>query len=314
MQIFELHFNPKGKEDKIVDSFIYEPENIYEKRLGNLYLVGELTNCLPQNSHFLSNLAAAIKKEYYSSGLKKSCEISLRDSLKKGNEFLDGQSREGDVSWLGNLNLVVLNLKEFVLNFTKVGKMKILLARNGEIVDISQKLEGEDIEPYPLKVFGNIASGKLSPDDKLIVLTPDVFSTVSSDKDFLKQLSKISDKKELKEILKTKKQILSEISGICLLLIAGDGLPEPETITLRKQLPKFSFKKTLFKPFLRLKPSFKTPKVSFRIPRVRLKVPKVKLTLPRHAKRLKTSPKTKKKLILVLILILVLAIGFLVFR
>ena len=303
MQVFELHFNPKSKDETIFDSFIYEPENIYERRLGNLYMVGELTNSLPQNSHFLNNLSAAIKKEYYSSGLKKSCEISLRDSLKKANEFLDVQSREGNVSWLGNLNFAVLNLKDFSLNFTKVGKMKILLARNGEFLDISQNLELQDIEPYPLKVFGSIATGKLTQNDKIIVLTKDVFSMISQDKDFLNQLSKISDKKGLKEILKTKKQILSEVSGICLLLIAGNGLPSPETITLRKELPKFSFRKVLFNPFSKLRFSFK--------------VPKIKLTISNPVRKLKISNKVngvKKKLILVLVLILLLAVSFFIFR
>ncbi|GAI13815.1 unnamed protein product, partial [marine sediment metagenome] len=46
MQVFELHFNPKLKEDQIFDSFVYEPENIYEKNLGSLYVIGELRNAL----------------------------------------------------------------------------------------------------------------------------------------------------------------------------------------------------------------------------------------------------------------------------
>ena len=39
MQIFEFHFNPKLKEDKVFDSFVYEPESSYEKKLGNLYII-----------------------------------------------------------------------------------------------------------------------------------------------------------------------------------------------------------------------------------------------------------------------------------
>ncbi|XOB42429.1 MAG: hypothetical protein ACKKMP_03660 [Candidatus Nealsonbacteria bacterium] len=31
---------PKLKEDLVLDSFCYEPESSYEKKLGNLYIVG----------------------------------------------------------------------------------------------------------------------------------------------------------------------------------------------------------------------------------------------------------------------------------
>ena len=71
MQAFELYFNPNKRDDLFLTSSIYTPTNIYEQRLGNLYVVGELTQAMPQNSHFLANLSSAIKKEYYASGLKK---------------------------------------------------------------------------------------------------------------------------------------------------------------------------------------------------------------------------------------------------
>ena len=50
MQIFELHFNPKLNKDQLLDSFVYEPQNIYEKRLGSLYIVGKLQNTFSKNS------------------------------------------------------------------------------------------------------------------------------------------------------------------------------------------------------------------------------------------------------------------------
>lgn len=311
MQVFELHFNPKGREDRFFDTFLYEPENIYEKRLGSLYMAGELTQALPQNAHFLNDLAAVIKKEYYSSGLKKSREISFRDAFKKANQFLDEESKRGNVSWLGNLNFATLNFKDLVLNFTKVGDIKILLQRGEELLDIGQNLEYQDTEPYPLKIFGSIVTGKLSQNDKIIILTKDAFSSLTQKEDFLNQLSKVSDEKGLKEILKTKKQILSEISGICLLLIVSEKLEPKKTITFRKKPPKFSFKKTFLKPIsylplpkLKLKaPSLKP--LAFRVPSLKLpspKIPRIKLVIP------------KKKILLILILISILIAAFFIFR
>jgi len=63
MQVFELYFNPKFQEDRFFESFVFEAENVTEKRLGNLYLAGEIRNGLPQNATLLGNLALAMKKK-----------------------------------------------------------------------------------------------------------------------------------------------------------------------------------------------------------------------------------------------------------
>ena len=285
MRVFELHFNPlkrraKNKDDKIFDSFVYEPENTLEKKLGSLYIVGELNGILPQNINFLNNLSWVFKKSYYEFPLKKSSEISFQDAVKNANDFLDREARNGNVGWLGNLGLAVLNFNNFILNFTKVGNIKILLMRDEELLDIGQNLEFQDVEPYPLKIFGNVASGKLVRGDKIIIFTKDAFSAFTQDENFLGQLGRISDEKKLKEFLKINKKILSDASGICLLLIVDEELRPKESINISSEFSKF--------PKLKL-PSLKIP--SF----------KINLVVP------------KKNLILVLVLISILAIGFFIF-
>ena len=128
MQIFEFHFNPKAKSDLVFDSFCYTPANIYEKRLGGLYMMGLLKSVLPQNVRFLDNLAKTIKERYYKT-ISASAEKSLKDALKKANESLEKITKAGDVSWLGNLSFAVVSLKDYELNFTKVADLKILLLR-----------------------------------------------------------------------------------------------------------------------------------------------------------------------------------------
>lgn len=220
MKVFEFHFNPKAQEDKIFDSFIYEPE---------LYMAGELSQALPQNSQFLNNLALTIKREYRTNS-------SLGEVLKKANEFLEKEAKAENVSWLGNLNFVVLSFKDSILNFTKVGNIKILLQREGELLDIGQNLEFQDTEPYPLKIFGNIAEGKLAQNDKVIILTKNVFSALTQKGNFLTELSQISGQKELQKLLKINKSVISEISGICLLLMVNEEFP-----TSKIPIPKIKF-------------------------------------------------------------------------
>jgi len=334
MQIFELHFNPKLKEDQIFDSFVYEPENIYEKNLGSLYAVGELQNVLPQNLKLLDDIAKSIKKNYYTFS-QKFPEKALSQSLKKTNEYLAEKVKKENVSWLGNLNFAVFSLKNFTphfqgksggfnLVFTKTGDIKILLLRAGQIIDIGKNLDLREIEPYPLKIFLNVVSGKLFQDDKILVLTKEIFEF------FLQQnlLTKIAqteniDGKKIKEILPSSlftKGGGSKISGICFLSVVKTEPTKKHGAILFQSDKKFSFPKIRF--------PFKLPKIIKKpnLPKIypvkfasqlfnRVKLPKIKIpTSGPIIEKLRPKINVKKKLILILILAFVLLLGFLIFK
>ncbi|MCP6717931.1 MAG: hypothetical protein KJI70_00070 [Patescibacteria group bacterium] len=335
MKVFEFHFNPKLKEDLILDSFCYEPEKGYEKKLGNLYIVGSLKNALPQNKRLLKKLAEVIKEKHYSSRTG-SAERALKNSLKEANKFLDKISKSGDISWLGNLDFFILSIKDSKLNFSKVGDIKPLLIRDGQITDIEEKVQLEGLEPYPLKIFANIVSGKLAENDLLCILTNELFKFFEQEK-ILKKITKLSsfNNDQLKGILNEKKQSLNESSGIFLTIhfIREKSLREKQTIS-QDDLKAFSFKK-IFSPVLKVfeklpKLSFKKPIASrkkstggkrlksFRIPKIKFEVPKIKLELPKKNRALLKINKLNQKkglpfhknTILVSGLIIILILGF----
>jgi len=263
MQIFEFHFNPKAKEELILDSFIYEPENVYEKKLGSLYIAGEITNALPQNYRFLNNLASTVKEGFYKLSAENSPEKALKTSLKAANKFLEEQEENGDVSWLGNINMVVISIKDFKLNFAKVGDIKILLFRGKKMIDIGQQLESKDLEPLSLKIFSNIVSGKLAPEDKLIILTKEIFELFEKEEIFSEALSVFSKNlepekidRELKKTLNQKRDILTKVSGL-FLLIALESL-EKEVVQIKKPV---TTKKKIPLNFL---PSLPLPKIKLK--------------------------------------------------
>lgn len=338
MQVFEFHFNPPkqnrlaaGKDDLIFDSFCFEPKNVYEKRLGSLYVIGLLKNALPQNVRFLDVLAEKIKEKYYKSS-SSSPERSLRDALKSANEYLEKIAKEGDVSWLGNLSLAVVSLTQNQkngsgeLNFTKVGDLKLFLLRKGHLVDIDHKLKYEDIEPYPLKIFGNVVSGKLAENDIVLALSKDVHSA------FLKEnlLNEIAAKsmemllpeknKKFRDILNGKKEQLAKISGICLLIVLNrqTALKETETLGEKSSLATFSFKE-IFRPLTGLPQKIKKTTNFFRFSKIIEKNKPIKAGRPLGKfKRPRISfaffKKPGKKIILILILAAFLALGFLLFE
>jgi len=302
MQIFEFHFNPNLKPDLIFDSFCYEPENIYERKMGSLYMVGLLRNILPKNLHFLERLQKLIKERYYLRTIS-TPEKSLRESLKEANEFLEGVLKKGDVSWLGNLNFVVISLKDFKLNFTKVGGIKIFLLRRGQVTDIDKKLRFQDIEPYPLKVFPNLVSGKLAENDLILVLTKEV-SEFFQTEGILNEIAKFGrfSSREFKEILEEKREMLLHVSGICLAIVLTKEVFLGKKEAILPQVKKEFSLKEVFKPIFKFVKGLKKP-VLPKIPKIGALKPK--LTVP------KIKVELNKNLILVLALILTLILGFL---
>lgn len=324
MKVFELHFNPRESEDTIFDSFCYEPINIEEKRLGNLYMVGNLKNVLPQNYKLLEDLAFQIKKEYYRE-CQRSSERALIESLKRGNKFLENLTKEGNVSWLGNLDFAILVIKNFDFHFTKVENISAFLLRRGKIIDIAQNLSQEEIEPYPLKVFGNLVSGKLIENDVILILTKEVSEIFLTEK-LVNEIAslEIFTEKKLKEILEKKEKILKEVFGIALLIALTKEQPSltqklPEFFHFEKVKKKFSFKETFspikiafsvfFNFFIKLFQKI-FHFIGFRLS-LKIKTP----SLP----KLKTLPvlkfnSLKHRIILILIFALILISGFFLFQ
>jgi hypothetical protein len=339
MKVFELHFNPKGEEDTVFDSFCYEPINIEEKRLGNLYMAGEIKNTLPQNYNLLEKLAFEIKKEYYRDS-KRSPEKSLIESLRIGNKFLENLTKEGNVSWLGNLNFAVFCLKPHTMSpgilrgkdsdfhFTKVENISTFLLRGGKITDIAQKLMQEEIEPYPLKVFGNIVSGKLVENDIILILTKEVSATFNQG-NLLNEIANFPafNEKKLKESLEKREKVLKETSGIAVLLALTKEESTfkeriPELLEYQKIKERFSMvgalspvKDVIFfslnfwpkifkKIFYRIKGH-----LSFRIPAL----PKIKLPVLNFG-LIERKQRFFKNLILILFFTLILISGFYLFQ
>ena len=296
MKIFEFYFNPKLKPDVVFQSFCYEPENIYEKRVGSLYMVGLLKNTLPQDLIFLDKLSNRIKDRYYTPGLR-SPEKSLKESLKSANNFLEDLIQRGNTGWLGNLSFITLSIKQSEFNFSKVGNLKIFLIRNGKIVDIDKKVKGgfEDIEPYPLKVFLNIVSGKLIEDDIFLILSEEIAEFFEKQA-ILNEIAKepFLEEKRLIELLNGKIKKAQELSGICLLILSREKTQKSRktTIVKKEKIRDFSFKKALA-PLLNL---FLNAFKKIRVP----KIPKInlpKIELPKRVKKpIEKSEKQKLRL------------------
>jgi len=270
MQVFEFYFNPKIKADLIFESFCHEPENIYQKRVGSLYMVGSLNNALPQSRSFLDRLSKVIKDKYYSPSARVASK-SLKESLKRANQFLQDLVTEGQIGWLGNFNFIVFSIYKNKFNFSKVGDLKIFLLRKGKIINVEEKIKTEDIDPYPLKVFLNIVSGKLKNGDVIFILSKELAKFFEKES-ILEEISQLSpfDEKRLVSVLNSKKEDFEKVSGICLALLFDEQkmVGKKRTILTQPKIKDFSFKKAMV-PLLNIFNKLKIPKLE--LPEIKIK-------------------------------------------
>ena len=205
----------KEEENSFCDIFIYEPENIEEQKLGNLYIVGEIVNFSENSSYLVNLLASIIKKEFYSKP-KRSTMESLEAGLHKANATLSGFAEQGNVDWIGNLNMICGAYKENELYFSHVGGVKTLLVRDGQITDIGKNIAKEE-KPHPFKTFANIASGEIEKNDLILLSTPEFFNIFSLEK--IRQLSSSLDINELTETIYDAVEQEEDITTVGLLVM-----------------------------------------------------------------------------------------------
>lgn len=185
------------EENSFCDIFVYEPENVDERELGNLYIVGELVNLSENSSYLVNLLASIIKKEFYSKPKRPTME-SLEAGLHKANSTLSNLAEQGNIDWVGNLNMICGAYKRNELYFSQVGNAKTLLVRESQITDIGKSVVKEE-RPHPFKTFTNIASGEIEKNDLILFATPEFFNIFSLEK--TRQLASSLNMEELAEVI-----------------------------------------------------------------------------------------------------------------
>jgi len=179
-----IYQNPKGKKDSVCGVFSHEALNIEDASLGNIYIVGTISN-IPKgkykNSDFLLNLlSSAIKREFYSNHQRTSLE-ALESALQSANIYLSDFVKKGHDEWIGNMHLACLIFSQNDIHIGQTGHMIIQLFREGTASNIGKKFQSTET-PEPNKTFSNIASGKIEEGDKILIASPNLSEIISLQK------------------------------------------------------------------------------------------------------------------------------------
>ncbi len=193
----------KKKPDYVCDLVVHEPKNIEEARLGTIFMLGRIEN-IPKKKYrnfdfLLTLLFSVIKRELYSDH-KRPAQESLEAALNKANLYLADFTEKGNSEWIGNLTFICGVFCDNTLHVSKIGNGIVKLFRENSVSHIENKFPNQN-KKYPLKTFGNVASGTILPLDKIIIGTKNILNYVPVN--LLKQLIKLDYQKITEKIDKT---------------------------------------------------------------------------------------------------------------
>lgn len=211
-KVLELHFTSKKDKNVFYNNFCFAPSRRKEQPFGRLYLIGEIRNLKGKCSKFLAVLTKIIEKEYYKDTNIKPQE-SFKMALRKANLWLLHIVKKEKINLQGNLHFSVLAaLPDWTLSFAKIGGLKTILARQGEIFNLGEKIASGSIK------FSDIIEGKLEQNDKIITFSKNISLTLERER-LLKQFVSFQKEKEIKRFFKTYKKLFREFSGLGVIVI-----------------------------------------------------------------------------------------------
>jgi len=192
----ELFIDSTGA-DEFCSSFTYEPTNIEESVLGNLYIAGEVKTFSKKCAYLVNSLASVIKKELYRNHKRSPLE-SFEAGLSKANAYLANIASQENIDWIGHIDIVCALLGKNQIHISQVGDARVLLSRDNYISPITEDSPQEE-PPFPSKTFSNITSGPLIPGDKIVLSTSGLFNMLSLE-EIKHSISGISCKQAIQNI------------------------------------------------------------------------------------------------------------------
>lgn len=158
----------RGKpEDGHSDVFSYNYEGETTNGLGSLFIVGHVQPATEDTSYMINLVASLAKREYYTqNGIPP--KEAFSKSLKKINEVLREFFKNKDT----RINIGILAIAGENILISRLGKFKVILARDNQDIDILNNINLFSKEHIQEKEFSNIISGKIMPKDKIFAFYP----------------------------------------------------------------------------------------------------------------------------------------------
>ena len=158
----------RGKpEEGHVDVFSYNYEGSSANGLGSLFIVGHVQPADEDTSYMINLVASLAKREYYAQADAVPKE-AFSKTLKKINEVLQDFFKKKELK----VNIGIFTVAGENIFISRLGKFKIILARDNQTIDILNNINLFSKEHIQEEEFSNIISGKVMTNDKILAFYP----------------------------------------------------------------------------------------------------------------------------------------------
>lgn len=169
------------------DIFSYDfGQDDSKRKLGNLFIVGNVHNGQsdaasdPDDSganstdiSYIINLVASLAKREYYARQDLAPKEAFSAALKKINGVIEEFFKNKDLK----INIGIFSVAGENINISKLGKFRILMVRDGKIIDILNNIDLFSKEVVQEKEFSHVISGKISANDKILAYYPELAFT-----------------------------------------------------------------------------------------------------------------------------------------
>jgi hypothetical protein len=164
--------------EPFVKTFSFSSENVTQESLGTLIGAFSVSDRSESSAYTVNLIASVAKKEYYANPRRDTIE-SFESTLHRINITLSELVKHGRSSWMGNLHGAIAVVSGDALHLSVTGNGTAILFRDKEAMPISDGLASEEASSHPLKTFLEISSGRLLPNDCILLSTPEPMSIFS---------------------------------------------------------------------------------------------------------------------------------------
>ena len=215
-QILELYFNTRDKasENGIFGTACFKAASKAEEKAGSLFCYGEVRNMPSKGAELLERIIYFSQKIYYDYHESSHALERFKFVIERLNIFLLEVPKKENFSWGGNLNLAILSIDQNLwLTASRAGNVKIFILRGGAILNM-----GDNLPSSAGGVFANSLDGQAEKGDLILVFNKELQLVFEQEK-LLNILALSVSLKQVKKAISSKKKILRENKGCCLVIL-----------------------------------------------------------------------------------------------
>ncbi len=185
-QVLEVVSNADNNKQSVCETFVYEPTNVEEEKLGYLYIVGEAVSNEQNKAQIVTflNFIASKTSQIFYKRTNLSSKEAIERTLKDVNKDIKNYFQKFEINWLREVNLAIILVvpQKREVYFAIIGKFQGLLWRRGRLANIAQDFNNDEPQEINHLSFQSIANGNIEIRDKFIFSVPSLLSYITKSK------------------------------------------------------------------------------------------------------------------------------------